>query len=558
MANSSEVQGYAKTLYQENKLKDTFFYYTVLLILEYLRKLNPREHSLFVPDLVRNFHSAFNLKLPNFFNNEFWLESSKYILSWLETWETDRKLAKKVFEEFSTAIVSPSGLIQPEGIETLEQAESFLIAMSAYKAVGVVSEKLGLASLSPESLEELLGLRLQNESLRIASLEESSDSFEKIPSFLQNSAPPIPASSVLASSVKTARSRREKRKPPLVKNRLRHIPEEITKFRIKCTKCTHEFSPDWFKLQPEPLIPLKPNNYDGPGRWIMTRSYETCPFCEEIVALDLPIEKMQSRVMLFGDEAYRQHEDKIVYIYSLVGSDSKVLPEIENSVRSFKAKLCSLQLPDTWGLHMTELWSGQQRRKHEVFADWDLSKVQETIDGLFQLVQSHAEYLFIYNIALTTKGSLKGFGAKSTLDKAKSDAYLLLVMYVINELTAQKAQPNLFFDAEKVTKAETVIQGWAREAFSGSQRCLLYPFLSRGIEVPEPFFVQPASRPCLEVADFVSFIIARYYLRKWQNMEIEFDPARLGAVTYLGFDNSGGLLFHRRESYPWELFYGEN
>jgi len=85
---------------------------------------------------------------------------------------------------------------------------------------------------------------------------------------------------------------------------------------------------------------------------------------------------------------------------------------------------------------------------------------------------------------------------------------------------------------------------------------LLFGYLARGIEIPEPVFVSPASRPCLEVADFVSYVIARYCYRRIKGQPIDLDPKYLGPVVYLGFDSSGALLFSRSTGYPWRLFYG--
>ncbi len=56
------------------------------------------------------------------------------------------------------------------------------------------------------------------------------------------------------------------------------------------------------------------------------------------------------------------------------------------------------------------------------------------------------------------------------------------------------------------------------------------------------------------MADFVSFAIARYYLRMWQGKEIEIDPKDMGPVTYLGYDGNGHLLWKRQEGYPWDQF----
>ncbi len=416
-----------------------------------------------------------------------------------------------------------------------------------------LSKSLGVSNLSIEELEDLLGL---------TKLEAGLDNYESkqllfnanVSLLINEETKPLSAMTII-SNVKIKPNKNKSKK---VQNLLKHLPEDIAALRLECPECSKQFRPNWFKLSSEPRIPIKPNDHDGTGRWVPTKSYEICPFCEEVVPLDLPVVEMQSKVMLFGDEAYREKQGKLVFTYSLVGADFKMIPKIEDSLRELKLKLCPSESPDGWAFHMKELWSGDQRRKHRIFGTWDFEKVLFAVQGIFQLIQSHAECIFMYNIASTAKGSMKGFNSKSALERPQDNTYILLINYVINELTTAKAQPVLKFDAEKQTKGNQVIQGWARDAFSGSQRCLLYSFVAKGIEVPEPVFVQPASQACLELADFISYIVARFYLKKWQGKEIEkvLDPHNLGKVTYLSFDKTSSLVFHRTESYPWELFYG--
>ena len=268
--------------------------------------------------------------------------------------------------------------------------------------------------------------------------------------------------------------------------------------------------------------------------------------------------------MLFGDEASREAQGNNMFTYSLVGLDSRLVPRIEDSLRKLKLELEPSRSPNNWSFHMKNIWSGSSRKKHAVFCNWDFDKVCFAIRSLFQLIQSYSEHLFMYNIVVTAKGSMKGFKSKSTLERTRDNAYILLIMHIIHELTQAGAQPVLQFDAEKDTKANYVIQRWASDAFSGSQCCLIYPFLAKGIEIPEPKFVKPASHACLELADLISYIIARLYFKKWRGQEIEevLNPINLGKVTYLGFETHLGfekgkdLLFKRTESYPWKLFYG--
>jgi hypothetical protein len=554
MATHEEVQGYAKSLYQGNKLKSCIVYCATLLSLEHLDKLIPERQSLYIPDLAKNLENWLNVVLPDFFKeDELWLDSSSFILSYLEYWHTDPKFARAAMREFHPVMVSPSGHIQANQIRTLQQAEDFMIGVAAYRVVSKLSEELSIPRLSTEELKELLGLaKLDSEVNEYESKQTLPNS--DTPFFINENTKDFSAVTIL-SNIKI---KQNKNKNKQVKNLLRHLPEDTAAFKLKCPECSSQFKPNWFKLSSEPHIPVKPNDHNGSGRWIPIKTYEVCPFCEEVVSLDLPVVKMQSKVMLFGDEAYREEQGKLIFTYSLVGADFKEISKIEESLRELKLELCPSESPDSWVFHMKELWSGDQRKKHRIFCSWSFEKVRLAVERLFQLIQSHAEYLFMYNVALTAKGSMKGFKSKPALDRPQDNAYILLIMYVIHELTTAKAQPILRFDAEKPTQADQVIQAWARDAFSGSQHCLLYPLLAKGIEVPEPIFVQPASQACLELADFISYIVARFYLKRWQGQEIEeiLNPCNLGKVMYLGFDKTGDLVFHRTGSYPWGLFYG--
>ncbi|MCA1738452.1 MAG: hypothetical protein LC740_06380 [Actinobacteria bacterium] len=129
-------------------------------------------------------------------------------------------------------------------------------------------------------------------------------------------------------------------------------------------------------------------------------------------------------------------------------------------------------------------------------------------------------------------------------------------MTVIYAATKDRIQPSFVFDSEKDSEANNVIYGWAQDAFYGSRLNLLHAFLARGLEIPEPMFVRPGSRPCLEVADFVSYVVARYCFRKLKNQPIDLDPELLGPVYYLAFVPDGDVVTSMSTGYPWEHFYG--
>lgn len=337
---------------------------------------------------------------------------------------------------------------------------------------------------------------------------------------------------------------------------LRHLPENLSRITMTCPFCGTVFRPDWFKKHELSMAPVKPKferkgvEYKGPKRWILRKVPQNCPKCRADVMIDLPVNKMKTKGSLFGDDAERNYQNKKVFVYSIIGTDQSLLSEFENRIRSLKQELFPSIPPDSWKIHMKDMWAGSSRKKHPVYQNLGLDDVRRFVHELLMLIKEST--LFIYNIASTTVQ--RNEGNRKVQKELRNEAYILLVLNAIEEWTTKKAQPNLFFDSEKNSQANVIIHGWARDIFKGNQHSLLYAFLSKGIEIPEPKFVAPASFPGLEMADFVSFAIARYYLRMWQRKEIEIDPKDMGLVTYLGYHGNGDLLRKRQEGYPWDQF----
>ncbi len=357
--------------------------------------------------------------------------------------------------------------------------------------------------------------------------------------------------------IKHKKTKRQQNKFDRLSVPLRYLPETFSRITITCPFCHKIFRPDWFKKHEISMVPVKPKfetkgvEYTGPGRWILQQASQECPKCEANVMIDLPINKMRTKGSLFGDDAERIYENKKVSIYSLIGADQSLLLELDNKIKGVKQKLLPAISQDSWKIHMKDMWAGNRREKHPVFQNLSVNDVVSFIDQLLDLIKR--SNLFIYNIAAT---SAQNIGSNRNGQKhLRDEAYILLVLNAIDEWTTKNAQTNIFFDSEKKSKANETIHGWARDTFKGSQYSLLYGFLSKGIEIPEPKFVPPASFPGLEIADFVSFTIARYYFRMWQGKQIEIDPKNLGLVTYLGYGANGDFLWRRQEGYPWDLFY---
>jgi hypothetical protein len=264
------------------------------------------------------------------------------------------------------------------------------------------------------------------------------------------------------------------------------------------------FKPPWLEKRP-PLAPVKPNV--GSGRWIPITATLKCPLCKSDVSLELPVEKQRARYDWFGDEAFqdfRPSGNEYLLTYSLVGANRVRLPGVEEAVREFKATLLPSTPPDSWRLHMTKIWSGNKRDKDPLFKEWDAADVQQFVNRFFDLIRSFDESFRIFNVSALYRQSTRKQRRLAERREVRLEAYSLLLLTVIDASTKNGVQPHF----------------------------------------------------CLEVADFVSFVVRRYCFRRLKGQPIELDPKQLGNVHYIGFDSAGDVLTTDSTGYPWEFFYG--
>lgn len=329
---------------------------------------------------------------------------------------------------------------------------------------------------------------------------------------------------------------------------LRLVPEELVNFSVPCDACGHANRPPWFTVFPEPFAPIKPRAEPpkSTARWLPQSKVLACERCLGEVTLGFPRETIRVRCFLYGDEAYRDlgRNGGHAIAYSFVGTTEPLLEQLERAVRELKRRLLPID-PNAWRLHMSAINSPQARLRHAHLSSWTHVHVRTAIEGMFDLV-ANTSGLLVYSISAVTKPQVK-FRVEG-----RHEAYVALLMYVIDQLTRQGAQPIMRLDADKpVPRESEVVQEWARRLFFNSQYCLLYPFLAKGIEIPEPVFVKPGSHPCLELADFVSYLVARHYHDRHENKTPHLHPERLGPNTvHIGFDALMNLQVHSGTELP--------
>lgn len=260
-----------------------------------------------------------------------------------------------------------------------------------------------------------------------------------------------------------------------------------------------------------------------------------CEKCSASVSVALPMARARSKVHLYGGEAERPLVGRHVFVYSMVGCDFKVEAEIAGECNSVKAQVCPDLNPASWRLHMMDAWDMRRRKKHLAFGREDFLGGRGLAERLFELLESVADRLFIFSSVSRYLPSR---------NQGRQLMYTATIASLVEGFTQIEAQPILVFDSDN-DGAEERFGTWAEAHLKDLRRTLLYPFLANGIPIPDPKFVAPGSHPFLELADFVSFVVARALHRRFWRKAVELDPDRLGRVTWL-MDRKDGNLIERR------------
>ncbi len=338
----------------------------------------------------------------------------------------------------------------------------------------------------------------------------------------------------------------------MIKSKLKFLPPEISSKTFECSNCKCVFSPDWLAPKKFPAIPIEAK--DG-GHWVPATTNEKCPKCKQYFTINLPKKDRKGDLFLFGDEAFRPLStdgSMMLYTYSLVGTSKPLLSCVEDQVRDLKSKLIPNIDPDSWAIHMKDIWSGSNREKRPHLASWTRETTEALFDGAREIFTNQQNMLFKYNIMFY--GKVLDFKSKINLERfIRDEVYSALLMFVIDMATSLEAQPVIHFDSQKNSMSDRVIHQWAKDAFNSNQSTLLYPFISRGIVIPEPIFVPPASKPLLELADIMSFCVARFHYLKFSHKLPDIDLSIFGKTNFLALDPiSGDLLYQRSIGYPWK------
>lgn len=331
------------------------------------------------------------------------------------------------------------------------------------------------------------------------------------------------------------------------------IPEEFLQMTYTCKSCNSVNQIDWLRDRGGDMGSIK--SKDGKGIFYRLSASEICPICNEMNLINLPVIKKKDEFFLFGDEAFRElNPTTKLYTYSIIGTSKAFIDEIETALRKIKSNFLPVE-PDSWTIHMKDLWSGSNRKRNKQFMHLTFNDIKMLLDDISSLFENFGDKIYKTNIMIA--GNCKSSKQKMAFDKLlRDETYKFLVLKTIDLTTSNGAEPIFNFDAEKKCEADTVIQKWASDSFKNGCQNILYCFMSHSIPVREPIFVKPGSRPLLELADILSFVVARYNQRLYNKENPDINCSIFGKVNYWTYTEKGKTVVNKlATNYPWNIFH---
>lgn len=327
------------------------------------------------------------------------------------------------------------------------------------------------------------------------------------------------------------------------------VPTYLTETLYHCNTCGVPSKMDWNSQLRGVILPIICK--DGSVLQPVGMSLD-CAQCGNPVEIEPPMRKWEGdryNGQIYLDEAARDEAGTYLYTYSAISEPPRVVDKSKFVERfmELKAKLVPSISPNNWVVHLKDLCDARKRSKNQYFRHITQTQLSNFIRDVGQLVcEYHEKNMCIWN----TSVMLKNPNQKSR-QWAKEAAFYLIVAQPIVQSCKNGFSP--VFNFERTQK-----DGWATNLFLKLQGTGAWTHMTQGIPVGLPKFVEPKPCPYLEIADMVSFVVARYLIREYrlsngENIKIDFDPQYFGYIRYTGFVSDGGVDYAERNCFPEEM-----
>ena len=267
-----------------------------------------------------------------------------------------------------------------------------------------------------------------------------------------------------------------------------------------------------------------------------------CPQCRHKTNFTLPEAKAGPVIVLYGDEAFREAQSRAVYVVALVGSDQRIELSVLNEWRALKQSIAPTREPNTWRIHMKELWKTSGGIRHPVFGTMSLP----------QRIAAVAEIGKTYVRLQQSVFTFVSFREAPRLGRnLRQQALLSSIAHILDTFCPRGSVPRITLESDKIIGGAAGMSYGTGHALAEFQRTLLYAILSRGLPIEDIAVARAETSAWFEIADFSAYVIARAIYRSWTQESPDIDPDFLGNVWWIGNRPDGNLMSRRCKGIPW-------
>ncbi|WP_322083903.1 hypothetical protein [Burkholderia sp. BCC1972] len=204
--------------------------------------------------------------------------------------------------------------------------------------------------------------------------------------------------------------------------------------------------------------------------------------------------------------------------------------------------------------HFTEIWESRPESGTFLLKN-KIAKIEHA-RKLAKIIRDARPELTTFNISGCIIVPCDPKERKKLLKYQKDNAFSESILTTLREFRNREKSVNWIFDNIQDTTSGNKTEGWASECFLGLQYTRLFCWISAGATVIEPSFVRPGSHFLLEVADFISYCVARDFERAIIGQPPEFPSSLLGQGFYQGTLGNGDVEHMWNVGLPLKKFYG--
>lgn len=341
------------------------------------------------------------------------------------------------------------------------------------------------------------------------------------------------------------------------------IPEELVGKKFNCPACGTEVEVPWLEKMLFPQQPIAP--IEGSGHWVPISIPLKCSAdsCKADFHVNVPLRPNENRWSLYGDEAARyidspngrySTEPLNFFCITLVGLHKRRHERVRQQIYNLKKTILPSQDPNTWSHHFTEIWSDNStsNRFHLRSKAAKIAYAKK----FAKIIREARPELASFNISSCIVSPRDQKNRKQHIKSQKEDVFSQAILTTQKTFREQHKSVNWVFDNIKDTTTSARTEGWAAECFLGLQYTRLFTWLSAGAAAIEATFVPPGSHFLLEIADFMSYCVARDFEKSILGTRSEFPSSLLGNGFYQGTLGCGDIEHIWSHGLPLRKFYG--